>query len=352
MPGRENVKAVYITEHGGPEVLTYGEVPDPVIGPLDVKVRVRACAINRLDIFSREGARGTRRTFDGPHVLGEDVAGDVVEMGDGVTAVKVGDRVVVNPIVTCGQCRFCVAGETEFCVRVRMLGTASNGGYAEYVAVPATNVIVLPDSVSYEQAASLPTVFMPCWSIMVRKGSLKPWETALVLSASSGVGTAAIQVAKNVVGARVIATTSTEEKASKARELGADEVINYSEEDIKDRVKELTDGRGVELVLDHVGADFWQAAMASLAPGGRYGICGVTSGYKAELQMGLMFLKHQTVFGVFMGRGEDLRQIVQLAGSGTIRGIIHETFPLEDAARAHETMESRNFFGKLVLTVP
>ena len=346
------MKAIYITEHGGPEVLTYGEVPDPVIGPLDVKVRVRACAVNRLDIFSREGVRGTRRTFDGPHVLGEDVAGDVVELGDGVVEVKVGDRVVVNPIVTCGQCRFCVAGETEFCVRVRVLGATFNGGYAEFVAVPAANVIVLPDSVSYEQAASLPTVFMPCWSIMVRKGELKPWETALVLSASSGVGTAAVQVAKNVIGARVIATTSTEEKAEKARELGADEVINYSEEDIAERVKELTDGRGVELVLDHVGSDFWKAAAASLAPGGRHGICGVTSGYRAELQMGQMFLKHQTVFGVFMGRGEDLRQIVQLAGRGTIRGIIHETFPLKDAAKAHETMESRNFFGKLVLTVP
>ena len=134
--------------------------------------------------------------------------------------------------------------------------------------------------------------------------------------------------------------------------MGADEVINYSEEDIAERVKELTDGRGVDLVLDHVGADFWQAATASLAPGGRHGICGVTSGYRAELQMGQMFLKHQTVFGVFMGRGEDLRQIVHLAGRGTIRGIIHETFPLKDAAKAHQTMESRNFFGKLVLTVP
>ena len=346
------MKAVYITEHGGPEVLTYGDVPDPSVGALDVLIRVRACAINRLDIFSRQGVRGTRRKFDGPHVLGEDVAGDVVEVGADVTAVKPGDRVVVDPIVTCGQCRFCVAAETEFCPRPRVIGTATNGGYAEYVAVPAQNVIPLPESVTYEQAASLPTVFMPCWSIIIRKGQLKPWETALILSASSGVGTAAIQVAKNVVGARVITTTSTDEKAAKARDLGADEVINYSEEDIAQRVKELTGGRGVDLVLDHVGADFWPAAVASLARGGRHGICGVTSGYKAELQMGLMFLKHQTVFGVFMGRTEDLRQIVQLAGRGTIRGIIHQTFPLEETARAHEAMESRNFFGKLILTVP
>ena len=346
------MKAVYLTEHGGPEVLTYGDLPEPTPGPNDVKVRVRACALNRLDVFTRAGVRGTRIRFRGPHVLGGDIAGDVAEVGSEVANVSVGDPVLLNPRVTCGQCQYCLSGEDEFCPRSSMPGARSNGGYAEYVAVPAQNVIPLPESVTYEQAASLPTVFMPCWSIIIRKGQLKPWETALILSASSGVGTAAIQVAKNVVGARVITTTSTDEKAAKARDLGADEVINYSEEDIAQRVKELTGGHGVDLVLDHVGADFWPAAVASLARGGRHGICGVTSGYKAELQMGLMFLKHQTVFGVFMGRTEDLRQIVQLVGRGTIRGIIHQTFPLEETARAHEAMESRNFFGKLILTVP
>jgi len=259
--------------------------------------------------------------------------------------------VVVHPVLTCRQCTYCIGGQEELCVKPGMLGSTTNGGYAEYVTLPGVNTQPLPDSISYEQAASMPTVFLPCWSILMRRAALKPWETVLVLSASSGVGTAAIQVAKNVIGARVITTTSTEEKAEKARELGADEAINYAEEDVAKRVKELT-GRGVDVVVDHVGADFWPAAMASLAPGGRYGICGVTSGYRAELQMGLMFLKHQTVLGVFMGRKEDLRQIVDRAAKGEIRGVVHETFPLEDAARAHETMESRNFFGKLVLTVP
>ena len=166
------------------------------------------------------------------------------------------------------------------------------------------------------------------------------------------MGTAAVQVAKSVVGARVIATTSTDEKAAKARELGADEVIVYTKEDIAERVKELTDRRGVDVVVDHVGADFWKAAMASLAPGGRYGICGVTSGYRAELQMGQLFLRNQTVFGVYMGRRQDLMQIVEMAARRTIRGVIHETFPLRDAARAHEALEGLGFFGKLVLTVP
>ena len=346
------MKAVYITEHGGVEVLTYGDLPEPEPGPNDVKVRVRACALNRLDLFARAGARGTRIRFDGPHILGGDVAGDVVQVGGEVTNVSEGDRIVVNPRITCNQCRFCAAGQSEFCTNAGMLGASRSGGYAEYVTVPSVNTIGLPESVSYEQAASLPTVFLPCWTILVRKADLKPWETAMILSASSGVGTAGIQVAKNVIGARVITTTSTPEKAQMAKDLGADEVINYNEEDIAERVKELTDGQGVDVVLDHVGADFWPAAMASLAMGGRYGICGVTTGYRAELQMGLMFLRYQTVFGVFMGRNEDLRQIVEMTAKGVIRGVIHETFPLEEAARAHDTMESLGFFGKLVLTIP
>ncbi|MCH8062682.1 MAG: zinc-binding dehydrogenase [Chloroflexi bacterium] len=346
------MKAVYITEHGGIDALTYGDLPEPEPGPNDVKIRVRACALNRLDLYTREGARGTRVRFDGPHILGGDAAGDVVEVGSEVTRFQSGDRVVVNPRLTCRQCRFCISGEEELCEKPGMLGSTTSGGYAEFVSLPAVNAVTLPDSLSYEQAASLPTVFLPSWTILVRKAALQPWETALILSASSGVGTAAIQVAKNIIGANVITTTSTEEKAQRARELGADHVINYNNEDIAKRVQEITDGRGVDVVLDHVGADFWPAAMKSLAMGGRYGICGVTTGYRAELQMGLLFLKYQTVFGVFMGRKEDLRQIVEMAGRGVIRGVIHQTFSLQDAAKAHETMEGTNFFGKLVLTVP
>ena len=346
------MKAVYITEHGGIDVLTYGDLPEPSIGPNAVKIRVRACALNRLDIYTRAGARGTRIRFNGPHILGGDVAGDVAEVGAEVTELTAGDRVVVNPRMTCGQCRACVAGHEEFCKRAKMLGSSASGGYAELVSVPAANALHISDSLSYEQAASLPTVFLPCWNILLRRAQLQPWETVLIPSASSGVGTAAIQVAKNVVGAHVITTTSPAEKGNKAKELGADEVINYREEDIATRVKELTGGNGVDVVLDHVGADFWPAAIASLGFGGRYGICGVTSGYKAELQMGLMFLRYHTVFGIFMGKTEELRQIVEMASRGVIRGVIHETFPLKDAAKAHEAMEALDFFGKLVLTVP
>ncbi len=346
------MKAVYITGHGGIDVLQYGDLPEPEIGPNDVKVRVHAAALNRLDVYTRAGVRGTRRrSFDGPHVLGGDAAGKIVEIGSAVRGREIGQRIVVNPRMTCNHCRFCSSGEDEFCESSGMLGSSKSGSYAEYVGVPVTSAVPIPDHLSYEEAASLPTVFLPSWTILVRKAALKRWETALVLSASAGVGTAAVQVAKNVVGATVIATTSTEEKAAQARELGADHVINYTTEDIRERVREITGGRGVDVVLDHVGAEFWPAATASLALGGRYGICGVTTGYRAELQMGMMFTRYQTVFGVFMGRKEDMRQIVEVAGRGTIRGVIHQAFPLSDAARAHEVMESRNFFGKLILTM-
>ena len=346
------MKAVFMTEHGDTDVLQYGDMPEPEIGPNDVKVRVRAASLNRLDVYTRAGVRGTRRrNFDSPHILGGDAAGEIVELGSEVRGREVGQRVVVNPRMTCSQCRWCASGEDEFCENSGMLGSSRSGSYAEYVGVPATSAVPIPDSLSFEEAATLPTVYLPCWSILVRRGALKSWETALILSASAGVGTAGIQVARNVLGATVITTTSTEDKAAQASELGADHVINYSNEDIAERVREITGGRGVDVVLDHVGAEFWPAATRSLAMGGRYGICGVTTGYRAELQMGAMFTRYQTVFGVFMGRREDMRQIVQMAGRGTIRGIIHETFPLEEAARAHETMEGRNFFGKLVLTM-
>ncbi len=344
------MKAVYITEHGGSDVLTYGDLPEPSVGPTDVLVRVRACSVNRLDVYTRAGVRGTRRRLDEPYVLGGDASGDVVEVGEEVSSIRPGDRVVLNPRLSCGQCHRCAGDEEELCTEVS--GAGGYGGYAEMVAAPARSAVLLPDSVSYVQAASLPTVFLPCWTILIRRGALKPTETALVLSASSGVGTAGIQVAKSVVGARVIATTSTKEKARKARELGADEVINYNEEDVADAVAALTDGHGVDVVLDHVGTDFWPAAISSLAVGGRYGVCGVTTGYRADLQLGTLFLKSQTVFGAFMGRTDELRKIVELTGQGVIRGIVHETFPLEEAARAHETMEGLNFFGKLVLTMP
>lgn len=343
------MKAVYIEAHGGPEVLTYGERPEPEAQPGEVQVRVRAAALNRLDLYTRSGSRGLRREFPPPLILGGDCAGDVTQVGEGVNGLKAGDRVVVNPRVSCHQCPACLSGRDDLCPASRFMGSAADGSYAEFIALPAVNVHGIADAVSYAEAAAIPTTFLPVWNMLVRRAQLKPWETALVLSASAGVGAAAIQVARHVVGARVIATTSTEEKAAKARELGADAVINYREEDIAERVKALTGGVGVDLLVDHVGADFFSGAFNSLRPGGRYTICGATTGLRAELHLGLLFTRQIEIYGAFMGSKEDMRQIVAVLNRGVIRPAIHQVFPLSEAAGAHRAMEEANFFGKLLL---
>ena len=343
------MKAAYIEAHGGPEVISYGDLPDPEIGPNDVLVRVRASALNRLDVYTRAGERGTRREFPPALVLGGDAAGDLEAMGDHVRELRVGDRVVVNPKVTCGQCQRCFGGEDDLCGASRMIGTAMDGSYAQYLRAPAANVHAFSDQVSYEEAASIPTTFLPMWSMLVRKAELKPWESVLVLSASAGVGSAAIQVAKKVIGAHVIATTSSADKAAKARELGADDVIDYTTEDIVQRVKEITGGQGVDVVVDHLGTEFFEAAFNSLRPGGRYGNCGVTTGYKADLHLGAFFTRQLKMYGVFMGSKADMDQIVQMLDRGKIEPAIHQVFPLEKAADAHRVMDELSFFGKLVL---
>lgn len=344
------MQAVYIESHGGPDVLTFGERDEPKMEPHQVLLRVRATALNRLDIYTREGDRGLRREFPPPLILGGDCAGEIVEVGEQVRGLSTGDRVVVNPKITCQQCPACLAGQDDLCPRPQFMGSALDGSYAELTAVPAVNVHLIVNEVSYEEAAAVPTTFLPMWNMLQRKIQLKAWETVLVLSASAGVGSAAIEVASKAIGARVIATTSTAEKAEKARELGADEVINYNEEDITERVRALTDGRGVDAVVDHVGANFFAKAFNSLRPGGRYGICGATTGLRTELHLGLLFSRQIQIFGVFMGTKEDMQEITALLNRGTMRPVIHQVFPLAEAAAAHRAMEETNFFGKLVLT--
>jgi NADPH:quinone reductase-like Zn-dependent oxidoreductase len=346
------MQAIYIESHGGPEVLIYGERPDPSIQDREVKVRVGAAALNRLDLYTREGGRGLKRDFPPPLILGGDCAGEVVEIGTEVTTLKVGDRVVVNPRLTCQKCPACLSGRDDLCPRQRFMGSAIDGSYAELVAVPAANAHVIDDTVSYDDAAAMPTTFLPVWNMLVRRMQVKAWETVLVLSASAGVGTAAIQVAKNVIGARVIATTSTPEKAAKALSLGADEVINYNEEDITERTKELTGGLGADAVVDHVGADFFPKAFNALRPGGRYGICGATTGLRVELHLGLLFSQQKEIYGTFMGTKEDMREIVTVLNRGVIRPVVDRVLPLRDAAAAHTAMQETNFFGKLLLAPP
>ncbi len=343
------MKAVYIEAHGDVDVLQYGDRPDPTPGPNDVVVQVRASALNRLDIFTRQGQRGLAREFPPPLILGGDTAGEVVAAGAGVTTLSVGDRVVVNPRVACGVCQWCGSGRDDLCPRSRFLGTARDGSYAELVAVPEVNAYRLDESVSFASAAAVPTTYLPVWNMAVRRAALQPWETALVFSASAGVGAAAIQVFKNVVGATVIATTSTPEKAELARNLGADHVINYNDEDITQRVREITGGAGVDLLIDHVGADVWAHGFRALRPGGRYCICGATSGLRTELHLGLLFSRQIEIYGGYMGSREDMRQIAAVLNRGSVQPAIHQTYPLAQAAAAQQAMEATNFFGKLLL---
>ena len=333
------MRAAFIARHGGPEAVEFGDLPEPAPGPSEVLVRVKAASMNRLDLYTRAGLRGAKAS-DGafPHVLGGDCAGVVARLGEGAEGLAEGDRVVVNPLLSLTP-------------TPQMLGTSRQGSHAEFVAVPAANAVRLPGNVSFEQAAALPTVFLPAWSALIEEARLRHDETALVISASSGVGTAAIQVAKGVAGARCIAATSSGPKARAARELGADYAVNYEAEDLAARVREITYGRGVDVVLDPTGARFFDAAFTSLRAGGRYGVCGVTSGYKAELHLGQMFSKRLRLFGVYMGPTSLLEEIVRAVSRGLIRPAIHKTLPLSKARAAHEEMERSEHFGKFVLTM-
>ena len=344
------MKAVYIERHGEAAMLQYGDLPEPVPGPGELKVRVRAAAVNRLDLYTRLGIRGSQVPPERfPHILGGDCAGEVAELGDGVSGLEAGQRVVVDPLVSCGTCDYCRNDQPSHCAERRMVGTHLPGSYAQYVVVPANNALPLADNLTYEQAAGMPTVYLPTWAIIVREGRLQRGETALVLSGSSGVGTAAIQIAKHVADAKCIASTSSDAKAGALRELGADDVVNYKTEDVARRVMELTGGRGVDLVVDSVGTSAFEAAFSVLAKGGRYGLCGVTSGYKADLHLGQLFTKGIHLFGVFMGPLGDLRKILEQASGGSIRSAVGATFPLEEAQQAHELMESGEHVGKIML---
>lgn len=333
------MRAAFIRNHGGPSVIQFGTMPEPKAGPGEVVVRVRASSLNRLDLYTRAGLRGTKvAPEEMPRILGGDCAGEIAEVGADVEGLSVGERVVVNPL--------CDDSPPQ------MLGTNRQGSNAEYVGVPAENVVPIPDSLSFEEASALPTIYLPTWGIVVREGRLQANETALVLSSSSGVGTAAIQLIKGVVGATCIAATSTGDKIRKSKAIGADYAINYKVEDLAQRTKELTGGRGVDLVVDSTGAAFFEDAYASLARGGRYGICGVTAGYQAQIHLGQLFSKQLRLFGTFMGSTDELRRIVEAAGKGQIGASIHATVPLEKAGIAHEEMEKSEHFGKFVITIP
>jgi NADPH:quinone reductase-like Zn-dependent oxidoreductase len=340
------MKAVRFHEHGGPEVLKYEDAPDPKIQPHEVLVKVKACALNHLDLWLRGGVRGWALPL--PHIVGSDISGEVAEVGALGTRLKPGDRVLLSPGISCGQCAACFKGLDSACRSYTLFGAMVDGGYAEYVKSPEMNVIPIPGDLSFDEAAAVPLVFVTAWHMLFARAGLQPGEDVLVIGAGSGVGSAALQIAK-LVGARVIATAGTDAKLERARALGADEVINHTKQSISEEVKRLTGKRGVDVIVEHVGAAVWEACFDSLATYGRLVTCGVTTGAEVKLDVQALFGRQRALLGSFMGGKGELMEALKLIGERKLEAVIDSAFPLQEAAAAQRKMESRDFFGKILL---
>jgi NADPH:quinone reductase-like Zn-dependent oxidoreductase len=340
------MKAVRFHAHGGPEVLRYEEMPEPAAGAGEVLVRVRACALNHLDIWERRGLERVRIPL--PHVSGSDVAGEIVSGG---ADLRTGQRVMLQPGISCGRCAECLSGRDNECAAYEVLGYRSHpGGYAEFVKVPVQNVVPIPDGIDYIQAAAFPLTFLTAWHMLMTRAQLKRGEDVLILAAGSGVGQAAIQIA-TLQGARVIATAGSNEKLERARSLGASEVIHHYEQDIADEVRRLTNKRGVDVVIEHVGQATWAKSVRSLARGGRLVTCGATTGPDGGLNLQALFAKQLTIQGSYMGTKGELLEVARLFFAGALSPVIDRTFPLAEAAAAQERLEASGQFGKVVLEV-
>ncbi|MCP9469459.1 MAG: zinc-binding dehydrogenase [Nitrospira sp.] len=340
------MKAVLFREHGGPDTLLYEEVPMPVMGPEEVLIRVKACALNHLDIWIRQGNPAYPMPL--PHISGSDIAGVVEEVGSQVDGVKAGERVLVSPGLSCWRCEYCLAGQDNCCRTYSILGAIRDGGYAEYVSVPFRNVLPMPDHLTFEQAASFPLVSVTASHMLFALARLQHGETVLVMGAGSGVGSMAVQMAK-LAGARVITTVGSDDKIPKAVLLGADAVINHVKEHVAERVRLLTDGKGVDVVVEHIGPEVWDVSLQSLSKGGRLITCGATTGAEVKLDLRYVFSRQLTIKGSYMGTRAELVKAAELMGQRRLKPVIDRTFPLEEARAAQELMLSRKFFGKIVL---
>jgi len=325
------------------------DVPDPVVGADEVLVRVRAVALNHLDLWVRGGLPGLKLPL--PHILGSDVAGEVAATGDWVKDLEVGERVVVNPGRSCGECEACQAGEDSLCREYMILGEHLPGGYAQLVAVPERGVIRLPPDFPYEEAAAAPLAFMTAWRMLVTRAAVKPGEDVLILGAGSGVSTAAIQIAK-LAGCTVYVTSGSAEKLQKARALGADVLINHKEMEIDKAVWELTGKRGVDVVVDHVGPATIAKSVRSLRRGGRLLLCGATSGPTAEMDLRYLFWRQISILGSTMSSQREFEQVMRLVFMRKLRPVVDRVLPLEKAREAHEHLERGDQFGKVVLVPP
>jgi NADPH:quinone reductase-like Zn-dependent oxidoreductase len=333
-------------EHGGPDKLSYEDLPTPTIGPEEVLVRVKACALNHLDIWIRQGNPAYPMPL--PHVSGSDIAGIVEAVGSHVEGIKAGERVLVSPGMSCWRCELCLAGRDNFCRTYSLIGAMMHGGYAEYVRVPFRNILPIPENLSFEQAAAFPLVSVTASHMLFALAGLQHGETVLIMGAGSGVGSMAVQMAK-LAGARVITTVGADDKIPKAVVLGADAVINHAKENVAERVKLLTEGKGVDVVIEHIGPDTWDTSLRSLTKGGRLITCGATTGAEVKLDLRYVFSHQLTIKGSYMGTRAELVKAVELMGQKRLIPVIDRTYSLKDARAAQELMLSRKFFGKIVL---
>ncbi|MGA2919873.1 MAG: zinc-binding dehydrogenase [Candidatus Sulfotelmatobacter sp.] len=340
------MRAVRIHQFGGPEVLTYEDVPDPALRKDHVMVRVRACSLNHLDVWVRKGLPGVKL----PHILGSDIAGEVAGIGDYVSGFKTGQRVLVAPMHFCGHCEKCVEGLQNQCRTFTVLGNGVDGGNCELIAVPPANVIPIPESLDFAPAASVPLVFVTAWHMLVGRAGMRPGQTVLVLGASSGVGIAAIQIAK-LFHCRVITTAGDEAKLAKGKELGADYGINHYQQKISEEVRKITNKEGVDIVVEHVGAATWDESVRSLKTGGTLVTCGATTGPNVAIDLRHLFARQLSLLGSYMGTMGELHEVLKHLFGGRLKPVVDRVFPLSDIRAAHEYLEKSQMFGKVVLSI-
>ncbi len=340
------LKAVVFHEYGGLDVLKYEEIATPEIGPDEALIRVRAVGINRLDLIIREGVTPSKVPL--PHISGSEVAGEIAQLGENLKGFELGQRVVVAPYLHDGTCEYCRAGEETTCINGDILGLRSNGGYAEYVKVPGNSLVGLPENLTFEEGAAQALATITAWHMLVTKAGVRPGEVVLVHAAGSGVGSAAIQIAK-LWGAKVIATASTDAKLQKATELGADEVINYADHNFYQEVRRITEKRGADIVFEHVGQETWERSVASVGRNGRLVIGGTTTGSAGRINLWNLFAKQVMLIGAYGGTKDELKQVLRLTEEGRLSATIDSTFPLEQAAQAQEKLTAREQFGKILL---
>jgi NADPH:quinone reductase-like Zn-dependent oxidoreductase len=340
------MKAVRIHQPGSADSYVYEDAPDPAAGPGEVLVRVKAVALNHLEAWAAKAPPSVK--YDAPRILGADVAGVVEDVGAGVRSIMTGAEVIVHPGVSCGTCEACLGGDDNLCAQYRLLGQGRDGGLAELVTVPAANIFAKPPNITFEEAASIPLVFTTALHMILTRAQLRYGETVLVNAAGSGVGVAAIQVAK-LHGARVIASAGSDEKLVKARDLGADEGINYTTHDLAEEARRLTDGRGVDMVVENVGAEIMEKSIKGLARAGRVVTCGATAGNNATFNVSRFFLSQQTIYGSFMGTKAEMLHYAPCFADGRLRAVVDQVLPLKDASKAVGRLLQREQFGKIVL---